>query len=335
MRYDLVMASPLEKFNKGNPGRFKVLADIPKWERESLFRWLYLLMVTKTSDMFGTEHTSFNYGILRSIETKHRILISDLFGNEPNGWINLRAMLEDFADEDPEKFILFLELVVIYVRDQASKSLTWGSTTISDEKALERLDSILNNGSKWRVVKKYQAKAGLIEVVNEKLIKKAEEIDNDDLTEAWEEAFKPTPNPELAIQKAQSAVEHVASEYKLTSASTKVFGTLLGDIRANASKSYISIAKPEYDLSNELSGEKSTEADINDLYTQWFWTGMNLIQKSNPKRHKSEKTNEFKVSPDAAKQAVLIATIICELIKEGYIAKINKKNPKTQSSDKS
>jgi hypothetical protein len=328
------MASPLEKFNKSNSSRFTVLVDIPKWERESLFRWLYLLMVTKTEDMFGSTHTSFNYGILRSIETKHRLLISDVLGSEPNGWSDLQSILDVFADEDTEKFIFFLELIVVHIRDQAGRSLSWGSKTISDENALERLDSILSNGSKWRVVKKYKAAAGLIEVVSEKLIKTAEDVNNNDLTEAWEEAFKPKPNPELAIQKAQSAVEHIASEYKLTSASTKVYGTLLGDIRSNSSKGYLTIAKPEYDLSNELAGEKSTELDINDQYMQWFWTGMNLIQKSNPKRHRSEKTNEFKVSPYAAKQAVLIATIICELIKEGYIAKVNEKKPTTDSAAK-
>lgn len=316
------MSSPLEEYNQKHSERWKILKDIPEWEQKNLFTWLYMVLVTQSSDVFGTQHTSFNSVIIRGIECRNRLLIDKELKINTNSWSDLRKSLETFLITDSRKVILFLELLVIYLRDSSDSYISYGSNSVAKDRVLDRLEAIMANGSKWKVVSERGASAGFIERVDGHLIEQTKKINDKELNDAWLLAFQPSPSPEKAIEHAQSAVESVASKHNLTTATSKVFGTLLGDIKTRKSQSYISIAKPAFDLSNVLAGEKSKEVDLNDQFTDWFAGSMNLIQKSNPARHKSNKTTDFKVSPETAKQAVLIATLLCHFIKEGYIAKL-------------
>lgn len=318
------MSSPLERFNKKNPDRWEILTDTPQWEQSSIMEWINSVLVISSTDIYGKTSHNYQYGVIRSVEKKHRLILAEVLGFDTGNWTDMARGLWRLLEEDTEKFILFLEMLVIYVRDSANRRMWYDNKIENDADVLKYLQHILDNGSKWRILYDTNASAGLIEVVDENLRKIAEDLSSNDLKEAWEAAFKPHPNPELAIDKAQSAIEHFASEYRLTNATSKVYGTLLGDIRKHKDKNYVTVAKPEYDLSNVLAGEKSSEQDANEQYFDWVWTGLNLIQRSNPTRHKSKATTEFKVSPEAGKQAVLIATLMCELIKSGYIARVKK-----------
>lgn len=316
------MSSPLEEYNQAHGNRWKVLVDIPAWEEQSLFNWLYGVFVRQTEGVFGEAHTAYNASIIRGIEVRNRLLIKKDLGINADSWADLRKSLSTILVMDSRKVILFLELLVKYLRDSSDRNMFYGKQLYSPERVLDILESILKNGSLWSVVSERGSDAGFVEQVDQRITAIAKGANDKDLSDAWALAFQPTPNPEKAIEHAQSAIESVASKHNLTTATSKVYGTLLGDIRARKSKSYVSIAKPAFDLSNVLAGEKSSEGDVNDQFADWFATGLNLIQKSNPARHKSKKTSDFKVSPDTAKQAVLVATLMCHFIKEGYIAKI-------------
>lgn len=325
------MTSPLEKFNRDNSSRWSVLQNIPEWEQRSIMGWISNVMNKRTSDLVGSTHTTYNYAVIRNIERNQRVILADVLECDTSNWPDLSRRLWHLIANEPERFILFLEFLVVYVRDFAPRRMDYGSSTVSDTDVLEYLQKSLSNGSKWKIVNRRNSGAGLTEVANEELRATAEKLKNNDLTQAWEAAFQPSPNPQLAIEKSQLAIEHAASEKNLTSVTSSVYGNLLGDIRKHGTTNYIAIAKPEYDLSKELAGEKSGEIDPNDQFMTWFWEGMNLIQKSNPARHKSKKTTNFKISAEAGKQAVLVATLLCELIDKGYIAKIDKSQPKADA----
>jgi hypothetical protein len=170
------------------------------------------------------------------------------------------------------------------------------------------------------------ANVGLIERVNPQYKDTAEALGNIHLDNAWYDAFGSDTEPDRAIENAQKAIELAASKSKLTKAKTKVYGTLLGYIRINLNNTYFSVAKPEFDkslaLTNKTDGTSILSAELIDKqYAEWLWNSMDLIQKSNPVRHKSNEADDFTVSVDTARQAVLIATLICELITKKYVYK--------------
>jgi len=312
------MPSPLEEFNSENPDRWEILQDIPEWERQAVLGWLYLVYVHPTTDYMGSTRNNFDNSAIRSIETVNRILLSNI-GITATDWQNLRQCLSELLDDDVRKFVLFLELTVKYIRDDAGVNLLFGSHLKGKEDVLDFLQRILNNGSAWTIVRTHNSNVGLVERVDERITEIATNLASNDLKAAWEAAFSMEPNPETAIEKAQKAIEHFATEAGLTNATSSVFGTLLGDIKTVKGRRYFSVAKSSYDLANSLAGQNSTEEDVNDQFADWVALGMNLIQKTHPRRHVSRSTNSFTVEPEAAKQAVIIATMLCHFIKNGYI----------------
>jgi hypothetical protein len=319
------MSSPLQEYNQAHGKRWKVLVDIPEWEQQSLFNWLYAVFNRKTEDMYGSTHTAFNSSIIRGIETRNRLLLQKDLRINADSWSDLRNSLSTLMATESKRVILFLELLVKFLRDSSDRNMFYGSNLLPPARVIGFLQSILDNGSVWSVVFDVGSDAGFVERVDQNITAIAKDLKDKELDTAWQLAFQPTPSPEKAIEHAQSAIESVASRHNLTTATSKVYGTLLGDIKARKSESYVSIAKPAFDLSNVLAGKKSTETDVNDQFTDWFVTGLNIIQKSNPARHKSKTTTAFQVSPETAKQAVLIATLICHFIEQGYIAKVENK----------
>jgi hypothetical protein len=322
------MSSPLEEYNQKNTARWEILSDIPIWEHPSLFSWLYKVFIRQTQDMYGARHDVYNSEIIRGIEVQNRLVLSKDLGIVADSWPDPRKSLSTLLRTDSRRAILFLELLVKYLRDSSDSYMFYGSNSISKSSIVGYLQTILDNGSMWTIVNEQGSNAGFIERVDPQITSIAKDIKNKDLDRAWALAFQPTPDPEKAIEHAQSAIESVASKHSLTTATSKVYGNLLGDIKARKSQTYISVAKPAFDLSNVLAGDKSNEIDINDQFADWFATGMNIVQKTNPARHKSKTTTDFQVSPEAARQAVLIASLLCHFIEQGYIAKLEKKTTK-------
>jgi hypothetical protein len=312
------MTSPLDKYNQTNNMRWDVLVDIPVWEKKRIAKWIESLMVRQRAGMFDETIRQYNIGIIESIQTTNRIILEDL-DIDPTNSTSLMNSINRLLVNDQEKFVLFLELLVKYVRDSYSSELGYHDSMLPKKNILDKLERMLANGSKWSIVYRSDASAGFSERVDDNLTNAAKALDSTLLNQAWDAAFRPVPDPEHAITKAQAALEQIASAEGLSSATSSVYGTLLGDIRKHKGKSYVSVAQPEFNLSNELKGEKSTEDDMNDQYADWFWKGMNIIQKSNPTRHKSNKTSDIIISPSAAKQAVLVATLLAQLMKSHYI----------------
>ncbi len=266
---------------------------------------------------------------MRIIETQNRLLLPSDLKIDSESWESMhKSISEQFATNQYETFIIFLECVVKYVRDLTDHSLIYYSKLRNNEDVLNMLEVSLERGSKWKIVFEKGSESGLIERVDSNITKIAKELFNDYLTKAWNEAFGVIPKPDKAIENAQRAVELIASEKGLTNSKTGVYGNLLGDIRSNPDK-YISIAKTAYDLSEKLSMNPKVSISINDQFSNWFWQGMDLIQKTNPIHHVSDKTKDFILAPEAGKQAVLIATIICQLISLGYFTK----NPNKAQKD--
>ena len=188
------------------------------------------------------------------------------------------------------------------------------------EAILDAIEGLLENGSKWTVLRTQNSESGLIERINPEMIEIAQKINNDFLTKAWNQAFQLRADPEGAVESAQRAIESIASDRGLTKATSRVYGTLLGDIKANPRR-YFSKAKAAYDLHNTLTEQPKDELDINKQFANWFWNGMDLIQKTNPARHVSSAVKEFSLSAEAAQQAVIIATMISWFIESGSFAK--------------
>lgn len=194
---------------------------------------------------------------------------------------------------------------------------------------LNNIDDLLSNGSKWKVLRSRNSDSGLIERVNPEITKIAQNLDNDFLTKAWNQAFQRQPDPENAVVLAQKAIEDIASNLGLTKAASKVYGTLLGDIKANPHL-YFSRARDAYDLQNIITKQPKDKLNVNEQFANWFWSGMDLIQKTNPGRHPSKEVGEFSLSAEAAQQAVIIATMICWFIESGSFFKddVSKKQSK-------
>lgn len=317
------MSSPLENFNSQHKERWNILSNIPAWEQNGVLFWIEGILIKEEEVVFETKRF-YQSGILVKIQQDNRLMFWDDLEIGIDDWPTLKQNLRNYISSDDERFIIFLELIIKYLRDSVN-NIYFNSRYTSSSDVLSMLEARLNNGSRWRVVRTANSPAGLIERVDSKITEVAKELNNKFIDDAWELAYKLKPDPEKAIESIQSAIESIASKAGLTKAETKVYGTLLGDVKVRKSKSYQSIAKNEFDLSNKLGKGKSQEQNPNDMFTDWFWMGMDLIQKTNPGHHKSEVTKDIEVSPDSAKQAVLIGTLICQLIDSKYISKVLKK----------
>lgn len=313
------MTSPLEKFKQEHTERWTVLQDIPPWEYESVILWLQLVF----SNGGGTD---FRGVIVQTINREFRLRLRSDLDIDATNWKSMRQSLVQLINSDQiDKFILFLDCVVHYVRDYGDHSGVFREVEFNYaykniDSVLQELENVLENGSKWTVVFETNSDDGLIERVDGQLTKLAKDLNNDHLTKAWNQAFAVRPDPAKAIEDAQKAVEHEASNNGLTTVKTGVFGNLLGDIRAHPDK-YISAAKDAYNLSNQISNDPNSPVDFNIQFSNWFSATMDLMQKSNPGHHASIETKNFKLGQGAAKQEVLIATLLCELISKGYFKK--------------
>lgn len=316
------MSSPLQEFQNKHKERWNVLQDIPAWEVETVINWLRNIFVyVDTSGMYTEE--KYQYSVVRSIETENRLLISNDMGINTGSWEQMRgSLLGLLRAEDYRNIIVFLECVVKYVRE-SDRGVLYRKNFLDSNTVLSQLEISLERGSKWKIEFTKGSEIGLMERVDPKITKMAVDLDIDYLTKAWNEAFSVSPKPDKAIENAQHAIELIASEKGLTKDTTSVYGKLIGDIRSHPDK-YISAANEAFALSEKLATGSRGTTDINHQFAEWFWNGLDLIQKSNPAHHSSKSTNGFSLSPDAGKQATLIATLICQLISSDYFFKATK-----------
>ena len=289
--------------------------DVPPWSVDSIIRCITLIFFSVEND-----------NVIQTIQRRMRIMLPEYCLVDYGSKHSFLRSLEDDSSNGSEKIVLpLLDIVVKYIRDYAPSSLRieHSSTyTISRRELLNGVDDLLRNGSKWEVLYTKNSDSGLIERVNPEITKIAQELDNNFLTKAWNQAFQRQPDPESAVVSAQKAIEDIASNRGLTKTTSKVYGTLLGDIKANPHL-YFSKAKDAYDLQNIITKQSKDKLNINEQFANWFWNGMDLIQKTNPARHQSEATKDFSLSAEAAQQAVIIATMISWFIESGSFSKEN------------
>lgn len=315
------MASPLQEYENNNRERWKVMHDIPPWSADSIVKLITLIFFKVKND-----------NVVRTIQRRMRIMLPEYCPvNYHDKYIFSESLEEDCNSGSGDKVLHLLDITIKYIRDYAPNVLQtnseFGNFRAND--LLEVIEDLLSNGSKWKVLRNRGSESGLIERVNPEITKIAQKIDNSFLTKAWNQAFQRQPDPENAVVSAQKAIEDIASERGLTKATSRVYGTLLGDIKANPHL-YFSRARDAYDLQNIITKQPKDKLNVNEQFANWFWSGMDLIQKTNPGRHPSKEVGEFSLSAEAAQQAVIIATMICWFIESGSFFKddISKKQSK-------
>jgi hypothetical protein len=317
------MASPLQEFQNKSRERWKVMHDVPPWSVDSIVRYITLIFFSVEND-----------NVIQTIQRRMRIMLPEYCPVDYDDRYNFLRSLKDDSSNGSEKIVLpLLDIVVKYIRDYAPNRLWvkdgYDRRYLHDYDMLNNIDDLLSNGSKWKVLRSRNSDSGLIERVNPEITKIAQNLDNDFLIKAWNQAFQRQPDPENAVVSAQKAIENIASNLGLTKATSKVYGTLLGDIKANPHL-YFSRARDAYDLQNIITKQPKDKLNVNEQFANWFWSGMDLIQKTNPGRHPSKEVGEFSLSAEAAQQAVIIATMICWFIESGSFFKddVSKKQSK-------
>lgn len=313
------MASPLQKYENSNRERWKVVHDIPPWILDSITIYIESIFFDVKND-----------NVVQTIQRGMRMMLPDYCRIDYTNRRSFSQALEQDGDNGCKEMVLpLLDLAVKYIRDYAPRQLHikkgYDTHNFFYHDLLDGIDSLLRNGSKWRVLRDRNSESGLIERVNPEITKIAQNIDNDFLTKAWNQAFQRQPDPENAVMSAQKAIESIASDRGLTSATSKVYGALLGDIKANPTL-YFSKARDAYDLQNVITKQSKDESDINGQFAEWFANGMDLIQKTNPARHSSGITKDFKLSAEAAQQVVVIATMLVWFIESGSFQRMNKES---------
>lgn len=317
------MASPLQEFQNKSRERWKVMHDVPPWSVDSIVRYITLIFFSVEND-----------NVIQTIQRRMRIMLPEYCPVDYDDRYNFLRSLKDDSSNGSEKIVLpLLDIVVKYIRDYAPNRLWvkdgYDRRYLHDYDMLNNIDDLLSNGSKWKVLRSRNSDSGLIERVNPEITKIAQNLDNDFLIKAWNQAFQRQPDPENAVVSAQKAIENIASNLGLTKATSKAYGTLLGDIKANPHL-YFSRARDAYDLQNIITKQPKDKLNVNEQFANWFWSGMDLIQKTNPGRHPSKEVGEFSLSAEAAQQAVIIATMICWFIESGSFFKddVSKKQSK-------
>lgn len=315
------MVSPLEKYDKDNESRWEVLKDVPEWEIDRVMSWVNGVTHERTYDRYSNAVATYDGTLLTMMQRKERLIFNDL-GVDISSWPNLSASLRNLLETNVEWFIIVLETLVKRVRDNADSNgqVSFSKSKIDSEEALNMLDNVLGNGSKWRIVHERGAKAGLEERASEEITDIAKSLANSDLIDAWNYAFGREPDSKLAIEKAQNAIEYFASKYGLTKATSSVYGVVLSDIKAHPDK-YESAAVQQFAEQDNALKEENPDGTLNDMMSGWFWHTLNLIQKINVIRHKTGDNDGYVIPIEAARQAVLMATLICEFIKKGYFKK--------------
>ena len=287
------------------------MQDIPPWSVDGIIRQLEGIFFEVKND-----------NVINTIQCEMRMMLAVYCPVNYKYKEDFRRDLkEDSNNGSGEVILTLLDVAVKYIRDYAPRELdTHHDGMLNCEAILDAIEGLLENGSKWTVLRTKHSESGLIERVNPEITEIAQKIDNDFLTKAWNQAFQLRADPEGAVGSAQKAIESIASDHGLTKATSRVYGTLLGDIKANPYR-YFSKAREAYDLHNTLTEQPKDKLDINEQFANWFWNGMDLIQKTNPTRHASNAVKDFKLSAEAAQQAVIIATMISWFIESGSFAK--------------
>ena len=310
------MASPLQEFQDKNRERWKVMHDVPPWVVGSVIGFL--------EDVFFEID---NDDVIRTIQCRMRMMLSDYCSVDYGNVHNFSRDLEEDSINGSEDIILpLLDIAIKYIRAYAPNPMQlggrYGTKIWHRDRTLDYIDYLLNNGSKWKVLRTKNSESGLIERINPEITEIAQKIDNNFLTKAWNQAFQRQPDPERAVISAQKAIESIASECGFTKATSGVYGNILGDIKTNPHR-YFSKAREAYDLQNVITKQSKDKLNVNEQFANWFWSGMDLIQKTNPARHASKEVKEFSLSAEAAQQAVVIATMICWFIESGTFSKEN------------
>jgi hypothetical protein len=304
------MVSPLQKYNSKNKERWTVLQDMPEWIVGQVVDWL--------TNIYYNNYGELRSSVLSNIQTKLRLILRDACGFDmPRRSSTFNSRIVGLFASNEEEALLFLDITVKYIRDYAPLEVPYSGQTIKDKNLLAYINRTLANGSKWEVIEESHSESGIRERAEGKVAELAEEVNEDHLTKAWNLAFQLNPDPEKAVEEAQKAVEAVASEAGLTNLTTKVYGGLIGDIKAHPDK-YINVAKEAYGLHDNIN---KTSNMINEKFSIWVADGLDFIQKTHPARHKSKAVNMFELSPEAAQQAIVVATLICWLISRGYFQK--------------
>lgn len=305
------MVSPLQEFQNKHRERWSVMQDIPPWSVDGIIRQLEGIFFDVKND-----------NVINTIQCEMRMMLAVYCPVNYKYKEDFRRDLkEDSNNGSGEVILTLLDVAVKYIRDYAPRELdTHHDGMLNCEAILDAIEGLLENGSKWTVLRTQNSESGLIERINPEMTEIAQKINNDFLTKAWNQAFQLRADPEGAVESAQRAIESIASDRGLTKATSRVYGTLLGDIKANP-HCYFSKAREAYALHNSLAKQSKDKLDINKQFANWFWSGMDLIQKTNPARHASNAVKDFKLSAEAAQQAVIIATMISWFIESGSFAK--------------
>ena len=253
------MASPLKEYENNNRERWKVMHDIPPWHAESIITCIMRIFFSVEND-----------DVIQTIQCRRRIMLSEYcpvdYHNEHSF---LKSLEEDYNKGSGDIVLHLLDITVKYIRDYAPSPLYVRGDDrvlcIYPRSVLRDIEGFLDNGSKWKVLRDQNSESGLIERVNPEITKITQEINDDFLTKAWNQAFQCQPDPENAVVSAQKAIENIASNLGLTKATSKVYGTLLGDIKANPHL-YFSRARDAYDLQNIITKQPKDKLNVNEQF---------------------------------------------------------------------
>ncbi|MEO5949100.1 MAG: hypothetical protein ABIP74_01730 [Candidatus Saccharimonas sp.] len=314
------MVSPLQEFNDKHHERWTVLTDIPEWIIKPLH--------TAIDALFFDNYGRLRDNVVTTIEREMRLSLSGVTGISFEYESRFESSLMSALKNASIGGLLLLDIVIKYIRDYAPSQVPFSDHTIEDVKLLDYLDSLLANGSKWMVVDEAGVESGIVERVEPHVLEIAQKINNSHLTEAWNLAFQVKPQPEKAIMAAQNAIEDIATSSGFTSLTTGIYGGIIGDIKSNPDK-YISAASGAFTLQDELNKQKN---DINDRFAQWIKDGLDFVQLTNPGRHKAKAVKDFKLDPLAGQQAVVMATLLGWMIKEGVFKKVKPRSKSTKVS---
>ena len=167
---------------------------------------------------------------------------------------------------------------------------------------------MLSNGSKRRVVFEHGCAAGLAERVDESIVNMAEEIDNNYLNDAWSCAFgASTSSCSMAVKHAVAALEGVLSAAGISGGT---LGNKIKWIRENNSRRMYNVADKQLSM-------RTNEHFTPETIHKWLQDGLDIIQKTDAERHGGN-SDRIKVARKPARQTVIVATVLCELVAEKY-----------------
>lgn len=308
------MSSPFEQYEKAHPEHWDCLYDIPPWEWESIVEWIHKIFVVDY-DEYGSRGFDYTDQIVGEIQKKYRIMFRDIIGIRYNSWDSFHVALESkYASHDELSIVFVVELIVKFVRDDhvpvdnvrcaAGRS----HEPFKSKDLLFRLDGMLSNGSKWRVVFEHGCAAGLVERVDERIVNMAKEIDNNYLNDAWFCAFgASTSSYSMAVKHAVTALEEVLSAAGISGGT---LGNKIKWIRENNGLRMHNVADKQLSM-------RANEHFTPETIYKWLQDGLDIVQKTDTERHGGN-SDRIRVAREPAQQAVIVATVLCELVTKKY-----------------